>query len=107
MKPFALVLAVSFLGGAAVAALAAERSISQKGRVFSETAVTLKKGEVVTFVNDDNIAHNIFSTSPVQEFNLGSQAPGTSTPVTFGKAGEVTVLCAIHPRMKMVVTVTD
>lgn len=106
MKPFTLVLALSFLGGCAVA-FAAERSIHQKGRVFSETAVTVKKGEAVTFVNDDNIAHNIFSQGPVQEFNLGTQAPGTSTPVTFSKAGEVTVLCAIHPRMKMVVTVAD
>ena len=106
MKPFTIVLAVSFLSGAAVA-VAAEKSISQKGRVFSEAAVTVKKGDVLQFVNDDNIAHNIFSTSPVQEFNLGTQAPGTTTPVTFAKPGEVTVLCAIHPRMKMVVTVTD
>jgi plastocyanin len=88
-------------------AFAADRSISQKGRVFSETAITLKKGEAITFVNDDNIAHNIFSQGPIQEFNLGTQSPGSSAPVTFSKAGEVTVLCAIHPRMKLVVTVND
>jgi plastocyanin len=106
MKPFTFVLALSFLGGCAVA-FAADRSISQKGRVFSETAITLKKGEAITFVNDDNIAHNIFSQGPIQEFNLGTQSPGSSAPVTFSKAGEVTVLCAIHPRMKLVVTVND
>jgi plastocyanin len=102
----AIALLVAFLGGS-FAALAAERSITQKGRVFSESAITVKKGDVVTFVNDDTIAHNIYSTSPVQEFNLGSQAPGASSPVTFNKAGEIAVLCAIHPRMKMVVTVAD
>ena len=41
------------------------------------------------------------------EFNLGSQAPGMSTDVTFKEAGDVQVICAIHPRMKMTVKVTD
>lgn len=106
MKPMTIALVLAFVAGSAVA-LAAERSISQKGRTFSESALSVKKGDVVTFVNDDNIAHNIYSTSPAHEFNLGSQAPGTSSPVTFDKPGEITVLCAIHPRMKLAVTVTD
>ena len=55
----------------------------------------------------DNIAHNIYSATSGNEFNLGSQAPGTSTPMTFNKAGEIAILCAIHPRMKMAVTVAD
>jgi len=106
VKLMSMAMVVAFLGGSVVA-FAAEHTITQKGRAFSEGAVNLKKGDVITFVNDDNIAHNIYSTSPANEFNLGSQAPGTSSPVTFGKSGEVTVLCAIHPRMKMVVTVAD
>ena len=32
--------------------------------------------------------------------------PGTSTDVTFKEAGDVQVICAIHPRMKMTVKVT-
>jgi plastocyanin len=106
MKPMTIALVIAFLSGSAVA-FAAERSITQKGRTFSESTITLKKGDVVSFVNDDNIAHNIYSTSPAHEFNLGSQAPGVSTPVTFNKSGEITVLCAIHPRMKLAVTVAD
>jgi len=47
------------------------------------------------------------SSTAGNEFNLGSQAPGASSNVTLGNAGEVAVLCAIHPRMKMSVTVTD
>jgi plastocyanin len=58
-------------------------------------------------VNDDTVPHNIFSVSKGNEFNLGSQAPGASTDVTFKEAGEVQVICAIHPRMKMTVTVTE
>jgi plastocyanin len=106
MKMMTVAVLIAFAGGCA-AALAAERSIMQKGRVFSESAVSIKKGDSLTFVNDDNIAHNILSTTAGNEFNLGSQAPGTSTPVNFKTAGEVTVLCAIHPRMKLVVNVAD
>jgi plastocyanin len=47
------------------------------------------------------------STSKGNEFNLGAQQPGAATPVTFKSAGDVQVICAIHPRMKMMVKVTD
>lgn len=107
MKSFPCMLAVAFLAGAAVAAAAAERTIGQKGKVFSVTDVTIKKGDTLVFMNDDNVAHNIFSASPGNDFNLGSQAPGNSIPVTFDKSGDVDIMCAIHPLMKMKVKVAD
>jgi plastocyanin len=97
---------VVFLGLSA-GALAANLTISQKGRAFSSETVTLKKGGTLTFMNDDSIPHNIMSTSSGNEFNLGSQPPGASTDVTFKEAGEVLVICAIHPRMKMTVKVSE
>jgi plastocyanin len=106
MKLMTVAALVAFAAGCA-AAFAADKAINQKGRVFSESAVSIKKGDTLTFVNDDNIAHNILSTTSGNEFNLGTQAPGTSTPYTFKASGEVTVLCAIHPRMKLVVNVAD
>ena len=97
---------VVFLG-LSVGALAANLTISQKGRAFSSETVTLKKGGTLTFMNDDSIPHNIMSTSGGNEFNLGSQPPGASTAVTFKEAGDVLVICAIHPRMKMTVKVSE
>ena len=97
---------VVFLG-LSVGALAANLTISQKGRAFSSETVTLKKGGTLTFMNDDSIPHNIMSTSGGNEFNLGSQPPGASTDVTFKEAGDVLVICAIHPRMKMTVKVSE
>jgi len=97
---------VVFLGLSA-GALAANLTISQKGRAFSSETVTLKKGGTLTFMNDDSIPHNIMSTSIGNEFNLGSQPPGASTDVTFKEAGDVLVICAIHPRMKMTVKVAE
>ena len=103
-----LPVTLAILAGFSVGALAAaNQEIHQKGRVFSSENVTLKKGDALTFVNDDTIPHNILSTSKGNEFNLGSQAPGAATDVTFKEAGDVQVLCAIHPRMKMMVKVTD
>lgn len=106
MKQLIFAVIIAYVGGSA-AALAVQHSVMQKGKVFSESEMSIKKGDTILFVNDDNIAHNILSTSPGNEFNLGSQAPGTSVPVAFEKTGEATVLCAIHPRMKLSVTITD
>jgi plastocyanin len=93
--------------GLSVGALATNLTIEQKGRAFSSENVTIKKGGTVTFLNDDSVPHNIMSTSQGNEFNLGSQPPGASTDVTFKAAGEVQVICAIHPRMKMTVSVSE
>jgi plastocyanin len=105
MKAFPCVLAVAFLAGVGVALAAAQHTITQKGKKFSETNLALKKGDSIVFVNDDNVAHNIYSQSANNEFNLGSVTPGNSVPVTFDKSGDVDILCAIHPLMKMKVKV--
>ncbi len=101
MIPFAIVCGLS------TGAFAATEVIHQQGRAFSIESATVKKGEALTFLNDDTVPHNIMSASKGNEFNLGSQAPGSSTDVTFKEAGDVTVICAIHPRMKMTVKVVD
>lgn len=106
MKPSTLAVVAAFAAGSTVA-LAAERSVSQRGKAFSETSITVTKGDTLVFVNDDTVTHNVFSSSAGNEFDLGAQAPGIATPVTFSKAGEVNVLCAIHPRMRMTVKITD
>ena len=95
------------LGGAVAAALAAEHTIHQKGKVFSAAELAIKKGDMVTFLNDDNITHNVLSITPGNDFNLGAIGPGHSTPVTFTKVAVVDIVCAIHPSMKMQVKVTD
>ena len=108
MKAFSYILAAAFLAGAGVAAVAApQHTVNQKGKVFSVTDLAIKNGDTVVFFNDDNVAHNIFSMSPGNDFNLGAQPPGNSTSVTFDKAGDVEVMCAIHPLMKMKIKITD
>ncbi|MBR0684396.1 hypothetical protein JQ594_00565 [Bradyrhizobium manausense] len=98
---------IVILAGLSAGALAATQVVHQQGRVFSSDSIAVKKGDIITFLNDDSIPHNILSTSKGNEFNLGSQPPGTSNDVTFKEVGDVQVICAIHPRMKMAVKVTE
>jgi plastocyanin len=104
---FIVALVVSGLVGPTALALAANYTVHQKGRTFSSEITSVRKGQAVTFLNDDTVPHNVFSTTSGNEFNLGSQNPGASTEVTFTGAGEVEVICAIHPRMRMIISVTD
>jgi plastocyanin len=107
MRKLASIILAVLVGLSVGGALAANLTISQKGRMFSSESVSIKKGATLTFLNDDSVPHNIISTSKGNEFDLGSQPPGASTDVTFKEAGDVQVICAIHPRMKMVVKVTE
>ena len=101
------VLSLVIVAGLSTGALAATQVIHQQGRAFSSESLTVKKGEPLTFLNDDTVPHNIMSTSAGNEFNLGSQPPGSSTDVTFKETGEVAVICAIHPRMRMTIKVIE
>lgn len=89
------------------AAGSAENIVHQKSRVFSKDTITLARGEEVVFLNDDTVPHNIMSTTTENSFDLGSQMPGTATPVSFDVAGIVVVVCAIHPRMQMTIRVSE
>jgi plastocyanin len=102
-----IILPLVVLAGVSTGALAATQVIHQQGRAFSSESITVKKGEAVTFLNDDTVPHNIMSASKGNEFNLGSLPPGSSTDVAFKDDGDVQVICAIHPRMKMTVKVVD
>ncbi len=103
---FALMAAV--LGVFAVnTASAAEYEVIQKDKLFSEETKDLKVGDTIKFTNSDDVTHNIYSKSEVKDFEVAKQDPGTSEIVTFDKAGEVKVRCAIHPKMKLTVNVTE
>ena len=87
------------------AANAAEIVLTQKAKKFDKKAVTIKKGDTIKFVNADTITHNIHSRSAPDKFDLGVQKPGTESTHTFAKDGKFKVRCAIHPKMKVTVTV--
>ncbi len=82
-------------------------TISQKGRNFTPDDITVEKGDMVRFVNDDFYGHNVYSETEGADFDIGLQPPGEERDVVLEKLGIVDVRCRIHPRMRMKITVTE
>ena len=98
------VAALMGFGTAACFGLAA--TISQKGRAFTPGEVTIPRGETVQILNDDgDLRHHVYVDSEKFAFDSGDQEPGSKTSIAFPIAGNFEVLCAIHPKMKLVVRV--
>lgn len=68
-------------------------------------AVTV--GSTVNFPNDDPILHNVFSTSPGDQFDLGLYRNGVSKSATFNHGGLVRVFCNVHREMYGYILVLD
>ncbi len=84
---------------------AAEYKIFQQGKQFSVKTLSAQIGDTVVFVNDDEFAHNIYSETPGFEFDFRKQMPGENDTLVLDKAIVFDVKCAIHPRMKVTISV--
>ena len=103
----AAALAVSLWAGATLAGVA-PHIVSQRGREFTPGEITIKRGESLEIVNDDgDLIHHAYIDADGFSFDSGDQEPGSKVTIPFTKAGMFTVLCGIHPKMKMAVTVQD
>jgi plastocyanin len=104
-SPPARLLAACFLLLAVLGATAPPIVVSQKNKTFSRSEIRLRVGDSVTFTNNDDVSHNVFSSSDGLKFNLKRQQPGSSLSVAFRTRGTAEVRCAFHPAMKLVVVV--
>lgn len=102
-----VILMTAAMVGMAAAGISNSKFVGQKGRMFSSEVVRVRRGEPVTFVNDDTVPHNIMSSTQNSRFDMGSQPPGTAVPVSFDELDTVGVICAIHPRMHMSIEVVE
>jgi cytochrome c peroxidase len=80
-------------------------TVDQKDIAFSVPTLSVKKGDIVTFTNSDQTAHNLLIVGGGSTINSGLQQPGVPFKVPFLKSGSYQVTCGIHPRMKMTVVV--
>jgi plastocyanin len=96
-----------FSGGAALAAATSpEFVVSQIGRTFRPAELTIKRGDTIQILNDDgDLLHHVYLDSEKFTFDSGDQKPGSRTSIQFPVVGDFTVLCAIHPKMKLIVRV--
>ena len=100
-------LMVVALGLAAGAAAGAEFEVRQAGRIFAPAKLTVAKGSIVHFVNDEQIVHHAFVDTPQFSADTGDIPPGESRDIAFTRAGSYAIHCAIHPQMHMTVEVRE
>jgi hypothetical protein len=74
-------------------------ALSQRNVQFSSPLLVVVAGQTVDMLNEDDVAHNVYSTSAAKVFNLGIYDKGRTKSVTFDRAGLIDVLCSIHRRM--------
>lgn len=105
----ALLMALPLLAGSAGREAQAQGPyvVVQIDRQYAPLTLTVKAGDAVLFRNEDVIAHHVVSHTPLFPFDLDLQNPGAENTIVFNKTGQVVVGCDIHPRMEMVVTVTE
>lgn len=74
--------------------------IQQSGKKFIPGWAVIQRGTAITFPNNDNIYHNVFSLSAGNSFDLGLyNSGGEPKSHTFTEAGPVDIYCNIHPDM--------
>jgi plastocyanin len=99
--------ALAFVVGMACGALGSARyQVSQRGQAFQPGQLAIKRGETVQIINDDGeLLHHAYVDTSRFSFDSGDQEPGSKTDITFPISGTFTVLCGIHPKMKLLVRV--
>ena len=88
-----------------VALAADEVVVSQRSRQFSPDRLVVTKGTSVRIVNDDSVTHHVYIDTPQLSYDSDEQPVGRSVTLRFDKTGTFPVRCAIHPTMRLEVTV--
>jgi plastocyanin len=90
---------------AAVPAEAAEHVIRMAGQQYEPAEIKVAKGDSIRFVNDDDLAHEVFVPTVGFALDLGKQEPGEEKAITLAKDGSFEVECVFHSHMLLTVTV--
>ena len=92
---------------ASAAAAAKSAAVTIKGFAFSPATLTINKGTVVTFTNQDSTTHTVTSgTSRTKDGKFDQQiSGGNEGTVTFDTVGTFAYFCQIHSTMAATVVV--
>ena len=78
-------------------------TVVAKDIAYSPTEITVKKGDTITFKNEDGFAHTF--TADDGEFDSGNVDGGSSFTFTPDADGTIAFHCKIHGNMKGTITV--
>src|SRR5258706_12135714 len=79
--------------------LAAEKTIDQRGETFIPLVTIVPKGGHVIFANNDQTTHQVYSFSPVKQFEITLARGEKSPPIAFDSSGVAALGCNIHDHM--------
>ena len=96
-------------GGATIPAKlrTAPYAMSQKNLTFTPEVLAVPVGATVSFPNQDNVRHHVYSLSPAHPFQLPLYGPGQTRFVQFDRAGTISLACDIHDAMRAFIRVVD
>lgn len=80
-------------------------TVLQRNRKLTPQVTPIEVGTRVSFPNEDDVFHNLFSLSEPLPLDLGRYAPGDVRSATFDRPGVVRLFCEIHPEMSGTVLV--
>jgi len=81
--------------------------IEQRGREFLPRVAAISVGSTLAFPNFDTVFHNVFSTSPSAQFDLGIYKVGEAREYTFTKEGIIRLGCNLHANMSAYIAVVS
>jgi len=93
----AAVALAAFLPAGAAGAAAPSTTVHIRDDAFTPASLTVRAGETVTFINDDDDAHT--ATADDNSWDSEGLTQGQSWSHRFTKAGKVTYHCTVHPMM--------
>ncbi|TWG97453.1 cytochrome c peroxidase [Mesorhizobium sp. J18] len=75
--------------------------IVQQDLAFMPGRVMVEAGAPVSVLNDDTRTHTVDVNDPKLKFTSGANKPGEKVEIIFPEPGDYTVVCSIHPRMRL------
>lgn len=92
--------------GANSSQTSAGKTVNITNLMFTPSQITVKKGDTVTWTNNDSTAHTVVDDlSDVGGPSSGEIAPGASYSFTFTKTGSFQYHCSIHRSMRGTIVV--
>jgi len=87
--------------------LSNEKLIDQRRETFVPLVTIIPRNGRVVFANSDQTTHQVYSFSPVKQFEITLARGASSPPIVFGNPGVAALGCNIHDNMIAYVFVTD
>jgi len=99
---FAAALLLALAPALTDAAQAADREVRIDNFTFGPQKLTVKLGDTVTWINEDDIPHTMVS---IGRFRSAALDTGDKFSFTFTKPGTFEYFCGLHPQMQGTIVV--